>query len=120
MVLWARGRPAIFPTFSEGRRWTATGVLISRRGPDEGLLPRLPWPVACHAQPRVGRFTIMWMAQARKAGEHDRDAGGEGQEVTPHRPRTSATLSPGRGKLYCAGKTPALLAMLYCPRGAHD
>ena len=35
----AAARPAIFPTFSEGRRWTATGVLTSRRGPDEGSLP---------------------------------------------------------------------------------
>jgi hypothetical protein len=42
MVLLARERPAIFPTFSEGRRWTATGILISRRGPDEGLLPGPP------------------------------------------------------------------------------
>jgi hypothetical protein len=36
---WARSRPAMMITFSEGRRWTATGVLISRRGPDEGSLP---------------------------------------------------------------------------------
>ena len=26
-------------SFSEGRRWTAAGVLTSRRGPDEGFLP---------------------------------------------------------------------------------
>ena len=31
-----RARPATFPTFSEGRRWTATGVLTSRRGSDFG------------------------------------------------------------------------------------
>ena len=29
-------------SFSGGRRWTATGVLFSRRGPDEGLLPTRP------------------------------------------------------------------------------
>ena len=28
-------------SFSEGRRWTATGVLTNRRAPDEGSLPRL-------------------------------------------------------------------------------
>jgi hypothetical protein len=32
----ARSRPAMIATFSAGRRWTATGVLTSRRGPDEG------------------------------------------------------------------------------------
>jgi hypothetical protein len=45
----ARGRGQVFPrarltrlatitTFSAGRRWIATGVLTSRRGPDEGSL----------------------------------------------------------------------------------
>ena len=52
----ARSRPAMITTFSEGRRWTATGVLTSRRGPDEGSLPPLRPPFACHAQPRVGRL----------------------------------------------------------------
>ena len=28
-------------SFSQGRRWTATGVLTSRRGPDEGSLPAI-------------------------------------------------------------------------------
>jgi hypothetical protein len=28
----------VFPAFSPGRRWTATGAIFSRRGPDEGLL----------------------------------------------------------------------------------
>ena len=37
----ARQRP-ISPTFSQGRRWTATGVLTSSRGPDEGSLPEAP------------------------------------------------------------------------------
>jgi len=32
MVPRARARPAIFPALSEGRKWTATGILISRRG----------------------------------------------------------------------------------------
>jgi hypothetical protein len=45
----ARSRPAIIATFSAGRRWTATGVLTSRRGPDEGSLPPPRPPVACHA-----------------------------------------------------------------------
>jgi hypothetical protein len=40
-------------TFSEVRRWTATGVLTSRRGPDEGSLPVPRPPVTCPAQPRV-------------------------------------------------------------------
>jgi len=57
MVLRARARPTIFPTFSEGRRWTATGVFTSRRGPDEGSLPRPRRPSPCHAHPRVGRYT---------------------------------------------------------------
>ena len=34
--------PKTLLSFSGGRRWTATGVLSSRRGPDEGLLPTRP------------------------------------------------------------------------------
>jgi hypothetical protein len=36
---YARRRVKTVFSFSEGRRWTATGVLTSRRGPDEGSLP---------------------------------------------------------------------------------
>jgi len=61
MVVRARERRKR-PTFSEGRRWAATGVLISRRGPDEGSLPVLRLPIACHAQPRVGRFPAKCLA----------------------------------------------------------
>ncbi len=40
--IWgARARKKRFFSFSQGRRWTATGVLTSRRGPDEGSLPWL-------------------------------------------------------------------------------
>jgi hypothetical protein len=41
-----RHKEALF-SFSQGRRWTATGVLTSRRGPDEGsLAPRALWSAA--------------------------------------------------------------------------
>jgi hypothetical protein len=49
MLFGARIRAAMSPAFSAGsqirpggRKWTATGVLTSRRGTDEGSLP------ACH------------------------------------------------------------------------
>ena len=35
-----RGSARFLLPSPRGRRWTATGVLFSRRGPDEGLLPR--------------------------------------------------------------------------------
>ena len=37
-VGYARRRTTTVFSFSEGRRWTATGVLTRRRGPDEGSL----------------------------------------------------------------------------------
>jgi hypothetical protein len=61
VILRAHARPAMITTFSQGRRWTATGVLPSRRGPDEGSLPPPRPPVACPAQPRVGRYTTEWI-----------------------------------------------------------
>ena len=69
VTLRACARPAIFPTFPEGRRWTATGVLTSRRRQeaprstgrgDEGSLPLPRPPATCHAQPRVGRLSTKW------------------------------------------------------------
>ncbi len=80
----ARARPAIFPTFSQGRRWTATGVLTSRRGPGRcppkgtyvpltttasarrrvrGYFRRLDHH-ACPAQPWFGRYTAKWRGEA--------------------------------------------------------
>jgi hypothetical protein len=38
-VLGAPARVTTVFSFSQGRRWSATGVLPSRRGPDEGSLP---------------------------------------------------------------------------------
>ena len=46
-----RGRAEFLPPFSQGRRWTATGVLSSRRGPDEGSLPE--WPAANEEYPFI-------------------------------------------------------------------
>ena len=41
-------------SFSEGRRWTAHGILTSRRGPDEGSLPP-PSKTRCLPSTAVGR-----------------------------------------------------------------
>jgi hypothetical protein len=38
-------------------------------------------------------FTTVWMALAREAGEHERDAGGEGRQVTPH-PHDKQNVGP--------------------------
>jgi len=58
-----RARPAktLFP-FSEGRRWTATGVLTSRRGPDEGSLRML------HFIARRKTFTLSAKTADKRCG----------------------------------------------------
>ena len=61
-----------FVSFSEGRRWTATGVLTSRRGPDEGSLPPPRPPVACHGHSAVTEMLPLLVGRPEASGRQPR------------------------------------------------
>ena len=63
-------------SFSEGRRWTATGVLTSRRGPDEGSLPEGP-----AANKEYSFILLHTSADKRSEGVSGALRGGQGRET---------------------------------------
>ena len=74
MILAGRGSARFLLPSPRGRRWTATGVLFSRRGPDEGLLHRtLGVKSSCPSleildQHRVGRVRAAGEGKAANLG----------------------------------------------------
>ena len=73
---YARRRTKTVFSFSEGRRWTATGVLTSRRGLDEGSLPERP-----RRQYRNSFILLHTSADKRSGGVSGALRGGQRRET---------------------------------------
>ena len=84
--------PKTLLSFSGGRRWAATGVLSSRRGPDEGSLPEAAG--SCFAEGCLTPHLFFPSKGWRQCGHRRRRGGSDPSPASPRQVGTPAASHP--------------------------